>query len=86
MEFDRHVAGIRQDDRHEGADAFRRDQGAGILEAEPLGPERRCLPGLLGVVLVGVLRRIRIDEIEDDVQPVPLCECQLLAPAIRGIR
>src|SRR5207248_11093651 len=62
-------------------DALRRDQPAGILEAEPEWFERHRLPAALGVIFVGVHRRDREDQVDDRIEPELARDLGAIAPA-----
>ena len=69
VQLDRNAAAVGQDHRDQRAGALRREQAARILEAEPERRERRRLPAALRVIVVGVDRRDRVDQVDDRIEP-----------------
>src|SRR5205809_3723150 len=65
MKFYRHVAGILEDNRYESSRPLRGEKAAHVFEANPIGPNSRCLPGSFRVILIRVARRDGIDQIHD---------------------
>ena len=63
VQLDGNAVGVGEHDRHQRLHAFRREQAAGIFEAEPIDFERRGLAGALGEIFIGVFRRDRIDDV-----------------------
>ena len=65
----RRSARVLQHHRRQGADALRRQQPAGVLQAQPVHRQRSRLAGAFGVILVGMPGRDRIDQIDQRREP-----------------
>src|SRR5437660_3205762 len=81
VQLDRDAARVFEHNWHQGAYALGREQAARVLEAEPERLERRRLAAALRVVLVGVNRRDRIDQVDDRIEPELARDLHPIRPA-----
>ena len=69
VQLDRNAARVLEHDWHKRAHALGREQPARVLEAEPERLERYRLAAALRIIVVGVNRRDRIDQVDDWIEP-----------------
>jgi hypothetical protein len=72
MELQRYLADVFLNQRNQALRPIRREQTGDVLEANPVGPDRRRPTCPLGVIFIAMTRRDRVDDVDDHVHPEPL--------------
>ena len=86
VKLHRLVFRFAQDQRNQPARRFRREQSAGVFETNPRNIELGGFPRALDEILIGVLRRYRIDDVQNRFEPGALGGRYGVAPERRRIR